>query len=73
MWDVDGNRFIDYMCGYGPNILGYCDPEVDATAIDQMKKANCTTLCADVMVDFAELLTDTVKKIGRFSVKTVVM
>ena len=69
MWDVDGNRFIDYMCGYGPNILGYCDPEVDAAAIDQMKKANCTTLCADVMVDFAELLTDTVKKDWAFFCK----
>ena len=22
-WDVDGNEFIDYMCAYGPNILGY--------------------------------------------------
>ena len=21
-WDVDGNRFIDYMCAYGPNVLG---------------------------------------------------
>ena len=31
-WDVDGNRFIDYMCGYGPNILGYHDPDVDAAA-----------------------------------------
>lgn len=24
-WDVDGNRYIDYMCAYGPNILGYND------------------------------------------------
>lgn len=31
-WDVDGNRFIDYMCAYGPNILGYNDPEVDEAA-----------------------------------------
>ena len=22
-WDVDGNRYIDYMCAYGPNVLGY--------------------------------------------------
>ena len=21
-WDLDGNRMIDYMCGYGPKILG---------------------------------------------------
>ena len=22
-WDVDGNKFIDYMCASGPTILGY--------------------------------------------------
>ena len=22
-WDLDGNKYIDYMCGYGPNVLGY--------------------------------------------------
>lgn len=69
MWDADGNRFIDYMCGYGPNILGYCDPEIDAAAMEQMKKANCTTLCPTIMVDFAELLTDTVKKDWAFFCK----
>ena len=21
-WDVDGNKYIDYMCAYGPNVLG---------------------------------------------------
>ena len=26
-WDVDGNKFIDYMCAYGPNVLGYNDPD----------------------------------------------
>jgi len=29
-WDVDGNRFIDYMCAYGPMIQGYRNPVVDA-------------------------------------------
>ena len=29
-WDYDDNRFIDYMCAYGPNVLGYNDPVVDA-------------------------------------------
>ena len=28
-WDVDGNEFIDYMCAYGPMILGYGNPVVD--------------------------------------------
>ena len=60
-WDVDGNRFIDYMCAYGPNILGYNDPEVDEAARKQFEKGNCTTNPSPVMIDFAELLVDTVK------------
>lgn len=59
-WDIDGNRFIDYMCAYGPNILGYCDEDVDAAAKAQMDIANCTTSPSYKMVEFAELMTDTV-------------
>jgi glutamate-1-semialdehyde 2,1-aminomutase len=29
MWDVDGNRYIDYRLGYGPIILGHANEEVD--------------------------------------------
>jgi len=59
-WDLDGNDFIDYMCGYGPNVLGYCDPDVNAVALEQLKKEDCVTIPSSVMVDFAELLVDTV-------------
>ncbi len=59
-WDVDGNRFIDYMCAYGPNIIGYNDPVVDEAARKQLEKCNCTTAPSHIMVDFAELLVDTV-------------
>ena len=59
-WDVDGNQYIDYMCAYGPNILGYGDEDVDAAAIEQIKLGNCTTSPSKVMVECAELLVDTV-------------
>lgn len=59
-WDVDGNRFIDYMCAYGPNVLGYNDPDVDAAAIEQAKKGNCMTSPSYKMVELAELMVDTV-------------
>jgi len=59
-WDVDGNRFIDYMCAYGPNVLGYQDEDVDAAALAQQKIADCTTSPSFKMVEFAELLVDTV-------------
>ncbi len=60
LWDLDGNRFIDYMCAYGPNILGYNDPDVDEAAARQRAISDCTTLPNPIMVDFADLLVDTV-------------
>jgi len=59
-WDVDGNRYIDYMCAYGPNVLGYGDPDVDAAFSAQNKLGNCVTSPGKVMVECAEYLVDTV-------------
>ena len=28
VWDADGNRFVDYRLGFGPVVLGHCDPRV---------------------------------------------
>lgn len=60
-WDVDGNRFIDYMCAYGPNALGYNDPDVDGAALAQLKKGNCVTSPSFAMVEMAETLVETVE------------
>ena len=59
-WDVDGNKYIDYMCAYGPNVLGYNAPDVDAAAMKQMKLGNCTTSPTKVWVEYAENLVNTV-------------
>ncbi|MEI8297931.1 MAG: aminotransferase class III-fold pyridoxal phosphate-dependent enzyme [Pseudomonadota bacterium] len=34
--DLDGNHYVDYRLGYGPAILGYAHPEVDAAAREGM-------------------------------------
>ncbi len=60
LWDLDGNRFIDYMAAYGPNVLGYNDPDVDEAAARQRAISDCTTLPNPVMIDFADLLVETV-------------
>lgn len=60
VYDLDGNRIIDYMCAYGPNFLGYNDPDVDAAAAEQRKKGDCTTLVSDISIDFAEELVGTI-------------
>ena len=59
-WDVDGNEYIDYMCGYGPNVLGYGDADVAAAAQAQALKEDVVSLPSTTMIDLAELLVDTV-------------
>ena len=59
-WDMDDNRYLDFMCAYGPNVLGYGDPDVDAAALVQLRDENCTTAPSYKMVECAELLKDTV-------------
>ncbi len=57
-WDVDGNEFIDYMCAYGPMVLGYNHPGVDQAAMKQLKRGNCITAPTREMVELAEQLVD---------------
>ncbi len=59
-WDLDNNRYIDYMCAYGPNVLGYADEDVDQAVLAQMQQGDCATLPFGNMVDMAELMVDTV-------------
>lgn len=53
-WDVDGNEYIDYMCSYGPMVLGYNHPEVDKAADEQKKKADICNHPGEIMVELAE-------------------
>ena len=58
--DVDGNEFIDYMCGYGPMVAGYHNKNIDNAAIEQLKKVDTATGAPAVMVDLAEELVNTI-------------
>ncbi len=54
LWDVDGNEYIDFMCGYGTNLLGYCHDKVDEAARIQQAIADATTGPSPLMVELAE-------------------
>jgi len=59
--DVDGNEFIDFLCGYGPIILGYREDEVDDAVIKQIKdKGFCFTLTQRYQNKLAKKLTELV-------------
>ena len=55
-WDVDGNAYLDLMCGYGPVILGYQHPEVEAAAERQRRSGDAGNHPAPMMVELAERL-----------------
>jgi glutamate-1-semialdehyde 2,1-aminomutase len=59
-WDVDGNETIDYMCAYGPMILGYNHPKVEEAAHKQRIKGNCFNLPSPLLVELAEYLVELV-------------
>ena len=59
-WDVDGNEYIDYLCGYGPMILGHQHPEVEAAAARQQRDALCLNHPGSIMVELAEHLVSLV-------------
>lgn len=54
LWDADGNEYIDYMCAYGPNLLGHGFEPVEKAAAVQRALGNAMTGPAEVMVDLAE-------------------
>ena len=58
--DVDGNEMIDYVCSWGPGILGHADPRV----VEQVKKACDEGLTygapTEREVEMAELLAELV-------------
>jgi glutamate-1-semialdehyde 2,1-aminomutase len=60
VWDVDGNEYVDFMCSFGPIILGHKHPKVEAAAAAQRADGDTQAGPAAAMVDAAELLVDRV-------------
>ena len=60
LWDADGNELIDYMCAYGPNLLGYHHAQVEDAAARQQALGDALTGPSEVMVTYAERLVDTI-------------
>lgn len=57
VWDLDGKRYVDmsYM-GIGAALLGYADPDVDASVKAAVDKGSFCTLNVPEEVELAELL-----------------
>jgi glutamate-1-semialdehyde 2,1-aminomutase len=52
--DVDGNRYIDWVCSWGPLILGHADPEVVAAVAAATARGTSYGAATAVEVELAE-------------------
>lgn len=55
-WDADGHEYVDYIGAYGPCLLGYAHPVIDAAAIQQIRQGSLLSLNHPLHVTFAERL-----------------
>ncbi|MEC9434186.1 MAG: aminotransferase class III-fold pyridoxal phosphate-dependent enzyme [Pseudomonadota bacterium] len=60
LWDVDGAEYVDWMCAYGPNLLGYGQPDVLAAVEAQQRRGDTLTGPGPAMVELAEAMVDLV-------------
>ncbi len=58
IWDVDGRASIDFICGWGPIVLGHRDPDVEAAVLAQSAKGDTLNGPSPRLVELAELLVD---------------
>ena len=59
-WDVDNNEYIDWLCGYGPVVLGHQHPIVEEAALRMQQLAICANHPTPIMIELAEYLVDLV-------------
>ena len=63
LWDLDGNEYIDYRLGYGPTILGYAHPEVDAAAREGIEIGGVAALSTERELEVAERIASMVPSV----------
>ncbi|MDB5417470.1 MAG: hemL [Phenylobacterium sp.] len=64
IWDVDGRRYLDFMCAYGPNLFGYANPQIDAAYVRQLGLGDTLTGPTALMVEMAEAMVAMVSHAG---------
>ena len=63
IWDVDDNELIDYVCSWGPMILGHAHPAVIDAAIDAARLGTSFGAPTELEVEMARRVVDAVSSI----------
>lgn len=57
VWDIDGNEFIDFVCGLGPITIGYNDERINNAIKIQLEKGIIFSQPSPISIELAEKLT----------------
>lgn len=63
IFDVDGNEFIDYICSWGPLILGHAHPAVEEEIQKALRAGSSFGLSTEIEVKMAKLICEIVPSI----------
>ena len=55
-WDVDGNRYVDYVVGHGAVILGHSHPAIVEAVKEQMEKGTHLGGSTELEISWAEAI-----------------
>ena len=58
LWDLDGNRYIDYRMAFGPIILGHAYDEVNTKVHEEIDRAVLCAMTNELEVELAEMIVD---------------
>ena len=56
LWDVDGRRYVDFMCSWGPIVVGHHNPVVAEAVARQTAAGDCLNGPSERLVELAERL-----------------
>ena len=63
MWDADGNRYIDYVCSWGPLILGHAAPAINDAVRAQLERGTSFGAPCELEVEMARVVCEAVPSI----------
>ncbi len=58
IWDADGNRYIDYICSWGPMIAGHAHPEIIRAVTEAASRGTSFGASTEIELQLAEKIHD---------------
>ncbi|GGG24014.1 glutamate-1-semialdehyde 2,1-aminomutase [Paenibacillus abyssi] len=64
-WDVDGNRYIDYLAAYGPIITGHAHPHITGAIVRAAQNGTLYGTPTELEIKLAKMLKDAIPSLDK--------